>query len=68
MQNLCSVSIVKRGATIITHFWVIPQFTFFPLSSKKIKYKNIKNLSKKYNSEKRMSECSENSQNLVEKV
>jgi hypothetical protein len=33
-QNLCSVSILKRGATVITHFWVIPQFTFFPLFKK----------------------------------
>jgi len=26
--------------SVITHFWVIPQFTFFPLSSK-TKYKKI---------------------------
>jgi hypothetical protein len=48
--------------TVITHFWVIPQFTFFLYS------KNTKILSKKYNSEKRMPERSENGQNLVEEV
>jgi len=24
-QNLCSVSIVKKGATVVTHFWVPAQ-------------------------------------------
>jgi hypothetical protein len=48
---------------VITHFWVIPRFTFF-LSSKNTK----KKLSKKYNSEKRMLERLENGQKLVEEV
>jgi hypothetical protein len=50
---------------VITHFWVIPQFTFFSLLKK---YKKIKNITKKYNSEKRMPERSENGQKLVEEV
>jgi cell division protein FtsI/penicillin-binding protein 2 len=50
---------------VITHFLVILQFTFF-LSLKK--NKKTKNIIKKYNSEKRMSECSENGQELVEEV
>jgi hypothetical protein len=55
------VSIVKRrGETIVTHFWVIPHFTFF-LSSKNIKYKKIK----KYNSEKSMPKRLENGQNWL---
>ena len=48
--------------TVITHFWVIPQFTFFENTKKS------KILSKKYNNEKRMPERSENGQNLVEEV
>jgi len=52
--------------TVITHFWVIPQFTFFLYSKNTKILSNI--LSKKYNSEKRMPERSENSQNLVEEV
>jgi hypothetical protein len=44
---------------------VILQFTFF-LSLKK--NKKTKNIIKKYNSEKRMPECSENGQELVEEV
>jgi hypothetical protein len=40
MQILCFVSIVKRGATVITHFWIPAQ--------KRRKYKkNQKNISKK---------------------
>jgi len=35
MQRLCSVSIVKRGATVITQFWVTPKFCFPFLKKKK---------------------------------
>jgi large-conductance mechanosensitive channel len=45
--------------SVITHFLVIPQFIFFSLLKK---YKKIKNIIKKYNSEKRMPERSENGQ------
>jgi hypothetical protein len=48
---------------VITHFWIIPQFTFFSLF-KIIKYKKIKKYYKKYNSEKkRMPKRSKNGQN-----
>jgi hypothetical protein len=50
---------------VITHFWVIPQFTFFSLLKK---YKKIKNIIKKYNSEKRMLERSKNGQKWVKEV
>jgi hypothetical protein len=61
-QNLCSVSIVKRGATIVTHFWVPAQ--------KIIKYKKKikKILSKNNSSEKRMPKRPKNGQKLVEEV
>jgi len=45
---------------VITHFWVIPQFTFFSLFKKNKIPKNQKILSKKYNNEKRMPEHSKN--------
>jgi hypothetical protein len=44
---------------VITHFWVIPQFTFFLFSNKKNK-KIKKNIIKKYNREKRMPERPKN--------
>jgi hypothetical protein len=50
---------------VITHFWVIPQFIFFSLLKK---YKKIKNIIKKYNSEKRMLERSKNGQKWVKEV
>jgi hypothetical protein len=34
-QNLCSVSIVKRRATIITYFWVISKFISFKKKERK---------------------------------
>jgi hypothetical protein len=33
------VSIVKRRATVVTHFWVIPQIHFFFLKNKNLKNK-----------------------------
>jgi len=50
---------------VITHFWVISQFTFFSLLKK---YKKIKDIIKKYNSEKRMPERSTNGQKWVKEV
>ena len=36
-QNLCFISIVKRRATVITHFWVISKFISFKKKEKKEK-------------------------------
>ena len=52
---------------VITHFLVIFQFIIF-FSLKKKNTNKSKNIIKKYNSEKRMPEHLENSQNLVEEV
>jgi hypothetical protein len=44
LTRLSTVSIVKKGATVITQFWVIPQNSFFfPKKNKKNKKKIKKN-------------------------
>jgi hypothetical protein len=42
LTRLSTISIVKRGATVITQFWVIPQNLFFS-------QKQIKKINKKIN-------------------
>jgi hypothetical protein len=41
LTRLSIISIVKRGATVITQFWVIPQNSLF-LNKKQKKIKKIK--------------------------
>ena len=40
LTRLFIISIVKRGATVITQFWVIPQNSLFLNENKKIIKKN----------------------------
>ena len=68
LMRLFIVSIVKREATVITHFWLFLIFTFSLSKIKKyIRTKN-KKIQNNNNNEKRLSKCLENGYKLVEEV